>query len=275
MPDCLYKYKLIRKRAKKGLGKFTDEKFKAENASMGPDGEELMNRLKGHGELTWKRAADLWPDKPMFKDGVDVNDIDQGALGDCYYLSALGVLGSRLTRDLFFTIENADEWREVGAICVRFFVDGKPDYVIIDDYLPLLFEKRYPFASTDNEMWPAFMEKAYAKRYGSFAIIEGGLTSEALAELTGGVAKDIDMGPDSNPNEIWNQIKAAQKNGALLGCGTPSHPEGDNARSTKGIVLQHAYSLLRAEEVDGLKLVQVRNPHGQGEWTGDWSDKSS
>lgn len=124
-------------------------------------------------------------------------------------------------------------------------------------------------------MWPAFMEKAYAKRYGSFEVIEGGVVSYALEELTGGVPEVLDMDSSANPGEIWSKIKAAQKVGALLGCGTPSHPEGDKARSTQGIVLQHAYSLLRAEEVDGTKLVMVRNPHGGGEWAGDWSDKSS
>lgn len=135
MPDCLYKYKLIRKRAKKGMGKFTDEKFKADNSSLG---EKMMATNLPGSKLGWKRAGDKWPEKPLFKDGVDVNDISQGALGDCYYLSALGVLGSRGTRDCFFSIENPDEWRELGAICVRFFIDGKPDYVIIDDQLPLI-----------------------------------------------------------------------------------------------------------------------------------------
>ena len=130
MPDCLYKYKLIRKRAKNGKGKFTDEKFKAGPASMG--GNLVAENLGGQ-QPKWKRSGELWKDKPLFKDGVDVNDISQGALGDCYYLSALGVLGSRGTRDCFFFIENADEWREIGAICVRFYIDGKPDYVIIDD----------------------------------------------------------------------------------------------------------------------------------------------
>lgn len=272
MPDCLYKYKLIRKRAKMGLGKFEDTKFKAETATVGA---EVMNNNLGNAELYWKRVGEVKPNTPLYHDGVDVNDITQGALGDCYYLSALGVLGNRGTRDCFFSIENPEEWRELGALCVRFYIDGKPDYVIIDDKLPMMKGDRYPFVSIEHELWPAFMEKAYAKRYGTYSIIEGGVVSYALEELTGGVPEVVDMNSSSNPVEIWGKLKAAQKAGALLGAGTPGHPEGDKARSTQGIVLQHAYSLYRAEEVDGIKLVQLRNPHGEGEWTGDWSDKSS
>lgn len=46
-----------------------------------------------------------------------------------------------------------------------------------------------------------------------------------------------------------------------------------------GLVDAHAYSLIDTyEEVDAkgnkIRLIQIRNPWGQKEWTGDWSDKS-
>jgi hypothetical protein len=45
-----------------------------------------------------------------------------------------------------------------------------------------------------------------------------------------------------------------------------------------GLVNMHAYSLISAAEVkkDGKKvqLVKLRNPWGDHEWNGDWSDKS-
>ena len=72
----------------------------------------------------------------LFADGVSVNDIRQGALGDCYFLSAMTVLGSQLTRERFVFINSEEELRECGAFCVSFFDDGKENIIIIDDYLP-------------------------------------------------------------------------------------------------------------------------------------------
>ena len=59
-----------------------------------------------------------------------------------------------------------------------------------------------------------------------------------------------------------------------LGAGSPSHPNGDSATSDMGIVQGHAFSILKLVEADGVKLICIRNPHGRGEWKGDWSDDS-
>ena len=37
----------------------------------------------------------------------------------------------------------------------------------------------------------------------------------------------------------------------------------------------HAYTMLRLELLEGIRLVQLRNPWGSFEWDGAWSDKSS
>lgn len=42
----------------------------------------------------------------------------------------------------------------------------------------------------------------------------------------------------------------------------------------KGIVELHAYSVLKAREIDGVRLVLLKNPWGKHEWKGAWSDGS-
>lgn len=39
----------------------------------------------------------------------------------------------------------------------------------------------------------------------------------------------------------------------------------------KGIMEQHAYSVMKAVDIDGERLLLLKNPWGKGEWTGPWS----
>lgn len=69
---------------------------------------------------------------------------------------------------------------------------------------------------------------------------------------------------------MWATLKSLNHDGHLLGCGSGAGKDTDI--SDMGIVKGHAYSLLRVEEIDGHRLVQLRNPWGSTEWKGKWSD---
>ena len=57
-----------------------------------------------------------------------------------------------------------------------------------------------------------------------------------------------------------------------------SHGEGEE-RTSEGVISGHAYSIISVHEFnlddENVKLLKLRNPWGTGEWSGDWSDKSS
>jgi hypothetical protein len=57
----------------------------------------------------------------------------------------------------------------------------------------------------------------------------------------------------------------------LLGAGSNS---GSDTQVVDGIAQGHAYGVLRVFGDGEHQLVQLQNPWGHGEWTGDWSDNS-
>lgn len=100
------------------------------------------------------------------------------------------------------------------------------------------------------------LEKAYAKLNGSFDDIVAGKVQFALADLTGGFPEMIDLGRDvKNVDTFWEKVLGMQKHGALMGGGTPPHAQGDSAINESNIVFGHAYAVMQAVDVDGIRLL--------------------
>jgi hypothetical protein len=64
----------------------------------------------------------------------------------------------------------------------------------------------------------------------------------------------------------------------LFGCWFESLQSRDESvysnPEVNGLIGGHAYSVLRAVECEGKKFLVIRNPWGESEWTGPWSDGS-
>ena len=79
-------------------------------------------------------------------------------------------------------------------------------------------------------------------------------------------------------NKFWKEQLSKVNEEFLFGCST-GHlrnwlDPGRGDPDVKGIVQKHAYSIIDAREVKGERLVKLRNPWGEVEWTGAWSDGS-
>lgn len=52
------------------------------------------------------------------------------------------------------------------------------------------------------------------------------------------------------------------------------HRSDEQPGPREGIFANHAYSIMAAREINGQRLLKLRNPFCSGEWTGKWSDGS-
>ncbi|KAB2038822.1 hypothetical protein ES319_D03G170200v1 [Gossypium barbadense] len=260
---------------------FTDNEFPPNDQSLFIDPRNPPSKLQVVSE--WMRPAEIVKDhldsRPcLFSGAANPSDVCQGRLGDCWFLSAVAVLTevSQISEVII-----TPEYNEEGIYTVRFCIQGEWVPVVVDDWIPCESLGKPAFATSrkGNELWVSILEKAYAKLHGSYEALEGGLVQDALVDLTGGAGEEIDMRSpqaqiDLASGRLWSQLLRFKQEGFLLGAGSPSG--SDVHVSSSGIVQGHAYSLLQVREVDGHKLVQIRNPWAnEVEWNGPWSDSSS
>jgi hypothetical protein len=94
-----------------------------------------------------------------------LEDVNQGVLGDCYFLSSLGEVALMDPT----AIENMISSNGNGTYSVRFYVDGQPDYVTVNSELPVMNGLEWAngstleFANGTTDDWVALVEKAYAQ----------------------------------------------------------------------------------------------------------------
>jgi len=180
-------------------------------------GERPTENFPNPADIKWRRPSEwLGADCIFCRKDLSSHDVIQGALGDCWLLSALSVLATRdelviggvpdLDRPSKITRESAINlsrgvypplfhcFAKKGLYVFRFFKNCAWRYVIIDDKLPILekegYQQQYIFAhcKDNKELWVPLIEKAYAKLHGCYQALSGGFIDEGLADLTGLVA---------------------------------------------------------------------------------------
>lgn len=253
------------------------------------DRDRCLNRL-GYDPASPKytpadvrRIPDI-VDNPQFTvNGATAGDICQGALGNCWFLSALTVIATAQLIEKI-CVERDEEMGIYGFI---FWRDSGWVGVIVDD---LVFTKVRPWdalspgerdvyrndrrtynstarrglftnlyfakSRTGNETWVPLIEKAYAKLHGDYESLEGGFTSEGVEDLTGGVSTLIYLGDIPNVDDFWNEELSKVGEDRLFACFTPGSTPGGadrdlqplGALEIEGLLTNHAYSITKAVE---------------------------
>ncbi|RGP61506.1 hypothetical protein FLONG3_10512 [Fusarium longipes] len=249
-----------------------------------------------------KRVGDIFDNPRFYIDGPTANDIRQGRNGDCWLIAALCTLSEKpgmierlcVAHDpdvgvYGFVFYRDGEW--ISEIVDDFLYLIKPDYdegyldrVLFDDIERVDPDEAYRRIFQSNsgalyfaqcahpqETWLPLLEKCYAKAHGDYCSIEGGFGGEGLEDLTGGITSELVTTDILDKEYFWKEQLLKVNDEFLFGCSTGIFG-GWGER--KGIVEGHAYSIQKAVEIDGKRLLKVKNPWGKHEWTGPWSDGS-
>ena len=204
----------------------------------------------------------------LFVNGATYSDIYQGGLGDCYFLSAL----AEVAKDTPAAISSMFIANGDNTYTVRFYSNGKADYVTVNTQLPVDQYGRFVFADMGqfasnkaNELWVALAEKAFVEWHQSgkenegmaagspnqYTAISGGYMGTALSEITG--KANVSFNGLTASNSFTSFVNAYNA-GDLIEFGSNASP------TLSTVVGDHAYAVVGYNATN--HTVTLFNPWG-------------
>ncbi|KAF7496727.1 Calpain-D [Sarcoptes scabiei] len=271
--------------------RFVDDSFPPSDRSLYLNPNDLSSNTLhlNTGPIKWLRAIEISNEKTsnpfrwtVFCD-PHPTDILQGVLGNCWFLSALAVIAER--SDLVEKIMMTKEICPEGVYQIKLCKDGQWKTVLVDDLLPCNSKGQLIYSKAKrNQLWVPLIEKAMAKLHGCYEVLGSGRSIEGLSTLTGAPCESISLQALTNNANceildydfIWAQLLSSRSAGFLMGasCGGGNLQVNESEYQRVGLRPRHAYSVLDVQDIDGLRLLRLRNPWGHFAWKGDWSDLS-
>jgi hypothetical protein len=220
------------------------------------NGLRVIDPKTDSSDYVYKR----FDNKPLFSSaGPNADDVRQGQVGDCYFLSTLSG-AAKVSPDLIrsMMVDFGD-----GTYGVRFTnVGGESKFYRVDNDLAVFNSTSatpaYAALGQGGSLWVAIAEKAwtYARRgQGTYDSISGGWMSEALTAVGANNQQTLWKTDAANANAFMDFIDSHLKSGDVVTMAVYD----DN--QTLNLVGSHAYQIVRINTLkDGSRQLVVRNP---------------
>ena len=208
-------------------------------------------------------------------------DLVQDAATDCSVVASLcaGVARAerghaKILRSVLYPYDAVNDrplMSKNGKYIVKLNFNGCYRKVVIDDRLPASSTSRIIHVVDRHNpglLWPALLEKAYLKVRGGYDF-PGSNSGTDIWILTGWVPEQVFLQSDDlEPDRLWKQIASGTSFGDVLitlGTGKMSC----RTERELGLAGEHDYAVLDLREVDGQRLLLIKNPWCEGtSWRG-------
>ncbi len=225
--------------------------------------------------IIWLRAKEIFPEGKysLFVDDISIDDVRQGNLGNCYFMSSLAAMTSM--PQLIIQIFKYIYIPKNNCFQIGMNIEGEWKIVLLDDYFPCSKKTKIPIFAKPNgpELWVMLLEKAWAKINGGYINIIGGFASEVLSVLTSFPIETVKL-QLNNIDFIWDKLLNDFKEGMIISSCSNFNEEIEKY----GLISGHSFTVINFTQgyLNGklIRLIRLRNPWGYKEWNGDWSDHS-
>ncbi len=239
---------------------------KKENPKIVDEDRSSYSYQQSNGNLYVDEANSVVSSSDTSGAGININDVEQGALGDCYFLAAIGAMAKTNPGELQKLIkDNGDGTYDV-TLHVKehwYSLDHTPTVITVNGEFPMRSNGSPAYADYGDtkEIWVMLLEKAFAKYSGGYEEIEGGNPGEAMTMLTGNSFETM-YTLLSSENELLERIDSAMNENIPA---TASSRSLDSNKEEKiadatGAVGGHAYIIQSVNRSS--QTISLYNPWG-------------